>query len=85
MTPARGDASTVTLSRDALAPSLASARRGMRADAALPYRRRMQFPDSTYAALRLDADRVELPWARLLWVAVALTGAAACVGLLAGG
>ena len=53
--------------------------------AGLPYRQDMQFSDSTFAALRIDSDNVELPWTRLLWLAVALTLAAACAGLLAGG
>ena len=53
--------------------------------ARLPYRQAMQFSDSTFAALRIDSERVELPWNRLLWLAVALTLAAACAGLLAGG
>ncbi len=49
------------------------------------YREAMPFSDSTFAALRIDSDSVELPWTRLLWLAVALTLAAACTGLLAGG
>lgn len=57
----------------------------MRERAGLSYRRVMQFSDSTFAALRIDSDSVEPPWARLLWLAVALTSAAACLGLLAGG
>ena len=57
----------------------------MRNRVVLPYREVMQFPDSTFAALRIDTGRVELPWSRLLWVAVALTLAAASAGLLFGG
>ncbi len=45
----------------------------------------MQFSDSTFAALRIDSDSVEPPWARLLWLAIALTSAAAFLGFLAGG
>ncbi len=52
---------------------------------ALSYRDAMQFSDSTFAALRIDSDSVEPPWARLLWLAIALTSIAACVGLFAGG
>ncbi len=52
---------------------------------ALIYREAMQFSDSTFAALRIDTGRVEPPWARLLWLAVVLTLAAASAGLLAGG
>ncbi len=52
---------------------------------ALPYREGMQFPDSTFAALRIDSDIVQPSWARLLWLAIALTSIAAAVGLFAGG
>lgn len=45
----------------------------------------MQFSDSTFAALRIDSDIVEPPWAHLLWLAVALSSAAAFLGFLAGG
>ncbi|MEO6898059.1 MAG: hypothetical protein ABI218_15590 [Caldimonas sp.] len=45
----------------------------------------MQFSDSTFAALRIDSETVEPPWTRLLWLAVALTLAAASAGFLAGG
>ena len=51
----------------------------------LPYREAMQFSDSTFAALRIDSDSVEPTWTRLLWLAIALTSIAACVGLFAGG
>jgi hypothetical protein len=49
------------------------------------YRGRMQFSDSTFAALRIDTDFVERSSARLFWLAVALTLAAVSAGLLAGG
>lgn len=49
------------------------------------YRRRMQFPDSTFAALRIDSDRFDRSWTRLLWLAVVLTTVAASAGLIAGG
>jgi len=45
----------------------------------------MQFPDSTFSALRIDSDRFDRSWTRLLWLAVALTLVAASAGLLAGG
>lgn len=47
----------------------------------------MQFPDSTFARLQLDADRNDesYAWRRLLLLAVVLTIAAASAGLLAGG
>ena len=45
----------------------------------------MQFPDSTFSALRIDRDRFDRSWTRLLWLAVALTLVAASAGLLAGG
>jgi len=47
----------------------------------------MQFPDSTFAALRIrpdDADESH-SWRRLLWLGRVLTIAAASAGLLAGG
>ena len=46
----------------------------------------MQFPDSTFAALRIRADDGEShSWRRLLLLALVLTIAAASAGLLAGG
>ena len=47
----------------------------------------MQFPDSTFAALRIRADDVgdSHSWRRLLLLAIVLTIAAASAGLLAGG
>ena len=47
----------------------------------------MQFPDSTFAALRIGADRSEesRAWGRLLVLALILTIAAASAGMLAGG
>lgn len=53
----------------------------------LLYRAVMQFPDSTFAALRLaaDADDETAGWSRLLWLALVLTIAAVSAGLLAGG
>ncbi len=45
----------------------------------------MQFPDSTFTVLRIDSDRFDHSWSRLLWLAVALTLVAASAGLLAGG
>ena len=46
----------------------------------------MQFPDSTFAALRIRADDDEShSWRRLLLLALVLTIAAASAGLLAGG
>ena len=47
----------------------------------------MQFPDSTFAALRIVADRSEEShaWGRLLVLALILTIAAASAGMLAGG
>jgi len=50
-----------------------------------PYRGRMQFSDSTFAALRVDSDSFDRSWVRLLVLAVVLTLAAASAGLLAGG
>jgi hypothetical protein len=53
----------------------------------LPYRLVMQFPDSTFAALRIAADRdaESAGWGRLLCLAIVLTIAAVSAGLLAGG
>jgi hypothetical protein len=47
----------------------------------------MQFPDSTFAALRMGGDSTDgsNTWVRLLLLAVVLTIAAASAGLLAGG
>ena len=47
----------------------------------------MQFPDSTFAALRIRADDAgeAHSWRRLLLLALVLTIAAASAGLLAGG
>ena len=47
----------------------------------------MQFPDSTFAALRIRADDAEEShsWRRLLLLALVLTIAAVSAGLLAGG
>lgn len=47
----------------------------------------MQFPDSTYTALRIaaDTDDESAGWGRLLWLAIVLTIAAVSAGLLAGG
>jgi len=47
----------------------------------------MQFPDSTFAALRIGADDPgeSHSWRRLLLLALVLTVAAASAGLLAGG
>jgi hypothetical protein len=54
---------------------------------ALPYRARMHFPDSTFAALRIAAepDEESAGAGRLLWLAIVLTVAAVSAGLLAGG
>jgi len=51
------------------------------------YGRAMQFPDSSYARLQIDADPSDesYAWRRLLFLAVVLTIAAASAGLLAGG
>lgn len=59
----------------------------MRTRARLHYGRVMQFPDSTFAALHIGADRADEAntWLRLLLVAVVLTIAAASAGMLAGG
>jgi hypothetical protein len=59
----------------------------MRATGRLPYGLAMQFPDSTFAALRIGADRRDEShvWGRLLVLALILTIAAASAGLLAGG
>ena len=53
----------------------------------LLYRSRMQFPDSTFAALRLaaDADAETAGRSRLLWLALVLTVAAVSAGWIAGG
>ena len=59
----------------------------MHATRRLHYGRAMQFPDSTFAALRIrteDADGSH-SWRRLLLLAIVLTIAAASAGLLAGG
>jgi hypothetical protein len=47
----------------------------------------MQFPDSTFARLRLDPESSDEShaWRRLLLLALVLTIAAASAGLLAGG
>ncbi|HEY2189492.1 MAG TPA: hypothetical protein VGH48_13105 [Caldimonas sp.] len=44
----------------------------------------MQFPDSTFAALRI-ADDESAGWGRLLSLAIVLTIAAVSAGMLAGG
>ncbi|MGZ8259526.1 MAG: hypothetical protein ACXWUL_03120 [Caldimonas sp.] len=50
------------------------------------YRLGMQFPDSTFAALRIAPDDDgSASWGRLLWLAIVLTIAAVSAGLLAGG
>ena len=49
-----------------------------------PYRRRMQFPDSTFAALKIGTDE-PLRFGRLLVLAIVLTLAAVSAGLLVGG
>ena len=51
----------------------------------LLYRSVMQFPDSTFAALRVDADDETTGWSRLLWLALVLTVAAVSAGWIAGG
>jgi len=51
----------------------------------LLYRSVMQFPDSTFAALRVDAGDETAGWSRLLWLAIVLTIAAVSAGMLAGG
>jgi hypothetical protein len=55
--------------------------------APLHYRLVMQFPDSTFAALRIATDRADesASWGRLLALAIVLTIAAVSAGLLAGG
>jgi hypothetical protein len=59
---------------------------GMHARQPLHYRFGMQFPDSTFAALRIAAvDDESTSWGRLLWLALVLTIAAVSAGLLAGG
>jgi len=59
----------------------------MHAHAGLHYGCAMQFPDSTFAALRIAGDSTDESntWVRLLLVAVVLTIVAASAGLLAGG
>ena len=59
----------------------------MHGERALPYRARMQVPDSTYPALRMvaETDDEAAGWGRLLWLAIVLTIAAVSAGLLAGG
>lgn len=59
----------------------------MHATVGLHYGHAMQFPDSTFAALRIGADDAEesRSWRRLLLLALVLTIAAASAGLLAGG
>jgi hypothetical protein len=59
----------------------------MHEERALVYGRAMQFPDSTFAALRIGADSSDESqgWGRLLLLAVLLTIAAVSAGLLAGG
>ena len=59
----------------------------MHTTAGLHYGRGMQFPDSTFAALRIHANDADEPhsWRRLLLLALLLTIAAASAGLLAGG
>jgi len=58
----------------------------MHTTASLHYGRGMQFPDSTFASLRIRADDDEShSWRRLLLLALVLTIAAASAGLLAGG
>ena len=59
----------------------------MHTTAGLHYGRAMQFPDSTFAALRVRAVDAEEShsWRRLFLLALVLTIAAASAGLLAGG
>ena len=59
----------------------------MHTTAGLHYGRAMQFPDSTFAALRIRVDDADgsHSWRRLLLLALVLTMAAASAGLLAGG
>jgi len=59
----------------------------MHMTAGLHYGRGMQFPDSTFASLRIRADDADEShsWRRLLQLALVLTIAAASAGLLAGG
>lgn len=47
----------------------------------------MRFPDSTFAALRINGESADdsFQWGRLFLLAVALTIAAASAGFLAGG
>ena len=51
------------------------------------YGHAMQFPDSTFAAMRVSADNADEShsWRRLLLLALVLTVAAASAGMLAGG
>jgi hypothetical protein len=51
----------------------------------LPYCFAVQFPDSTFAALRIADDDESAGWGRLLSLAIVLTIAAVSAGLLAGG
>jgi hypothetical protein len=59
----------------------------MHARRSLHYRFGMQFPDSTFAALRVATDNADesATWGRLLWLAIVLTIAAVSAGLLVGG
>jgi hypothetical protein len=59
----------------------------MHAGRSLHYRFAMQFPDSSFAAVRVAADNADesATWGRLLWLAIVLTVAAVSAGLLAGG
>ena len=59
----------------------------MHTSARVHYGDGMQFPDSTFAALRIRADDADEShsWRRLLLLALVLTIAAASAGLLAGG
>jgi hypothetical protein len=47
----------------------------------------MQFPDSSFAALRIGGDNADDGggWGRLLWLAIVLTISAVSAGWLAGG
>ena len=59
----------------------------MHASGRVHYGRAMQFPDSTFAALRIRADDADESnsWPRLFLLALVLTIAAVSAGLLAGG
>ena len=59
----------------------------MHASGRVHYGRAMQFPDSTFAALRIRADDADESnsWLRLFLLALVLTIAAVSAGLLAGG